>query len=485
MTGDSTVQTLYGGPVYGRSTSAIVSRRLYSLPAPQDEPYSRPNFIIRIFSAIGRFFRNLFGIREPVQPAIVDRETLRDTIPSSPSSLRLLSHRQALMSHTSIGQQMSYLNNTVLPEVNNELPSALQEFNRQSNLSLTCTGITPGTAQLPLGLVFTAFGSNPARILLSDTELTGKNKEEIVRLIEQRVREHRTLFLAQNRIWTNSPARFNPERGRTSFVGICIPGNITGLENDYSELIHTVWGGVYNANIRGVCMQNTSVWNSLRRTNNLPAAAGTTRTEILDTISNSVQQAMASNDTSLVIGLTGHGNQNGTMQISNGQLSPGEIIQRIASELRRNPNSSLRNYHFIVESCFSDAQREEYERSIRELLSEFSNISVSVTVSSDRHTESSAGSNSGNSAHINPRITGSNSGTLSRNLSLAYQINPDISLSDALRWVDLNARLDSYTRQNMQGYFFRRGERSQYTRHDDAISENPYSPNPVTTLALY
>ena len=484
---DSNINYSYG-PMYSRRVVVPNGTSLYSPPVHSYDTENRPNIIVRFFRAIGRFFRRLFGIQDspvhPQPPVIIDRETPGDTVPSSPSSPRLSSYRQRLMTCASVNEQMSYLSNTVLPEVNRELPSALQEFNRHSGLDLRCTGITPGTLQLPLGLVFTTVsGSSPVRILLSDTELAGKNKEEIVQMLDSRVREHRALFSTQNRIWANSTVRFNPERGRTSFVGICIPGNITGLENDYSELIRTVWGGIYNANIRGVCMQNTSAWNSLRGSN-LPAATGTTRTQILDTISSSTQEAMADNHTGLIIQLTGHGNQNGTMQVSGGQLNPREMIQRIAQELRRNPNTSLRNFHFIVESCFSDAQREEYERAIQELLSGFSNITASVTVSSGRHTESSAGSNSGNSAHINPRITGSNSGTLAHNLSLIYQVNPNISLSDALRWVDLNARLDSHTRQNMQGYCFRRGERNQYTR-DNTISNDPYNPNPpVITLAL-
>ena len=520
---------------YKQSTSSGYRKPYVSAESSDDVEY-KPNIVFRffrkVFSAIERFFKRLVGIKEPAQevikepinepiqrPMIMDRETPGYEVPSPPASPQLLSHRENLKICSSMNEQISYLEKSVLPKVNEALPLALQEFNKQSEIGLQCIGVSPGprqitledkgpkvpSSQLSAGLVFTTLTSTPVTIVLSDRELAGKSNDEIKRIIERKVTENKTRFSKQNEIWESFQRNIDFPKGKTSFVVISIPGKIKGqLEDDCKEFCDIALKK--KGKIRGIAMGDLTEWDKVRGTN-LPRGVVATKSNILGVISEATTKSIEEKDEALVIKLTGHGTSEGKTKVVEDSfgtkkdyfgakkanlITLEDKIKAVTEEIKKNKNSTLQYVHFDIETCEAHAQMtESLEKAIKDLCS--CGVKVSTTFSSDKNLKvnskrnkesySYAGSNITDSALINPKMAKTNSATNAYYFSLAFQINPNISYFRALQWADQLSRLDSPTQQNMHGYFFTTDSKGklikeQFTKNDK-ISEDISKPNKV------
>lgn len=488
----ATVQPLR---INGTTTRVPVTGHNYddSFRTDLEERYSnnRPNIFIRFFRGVanfcrdfitGRFFSRLFNSRATSPNPLSGASESDNSSSTCPERSILASYINELRSIRTIPERTAYLEQTVLPALNQNLRGALRTFNTQNSLNFRCLGIDPGSCashRQSGGLVFVHAepGQPPIRITLNPNEIQNKSENELVRLLTGKVNAEKSRLSNQYSIWSRGH-QLDLAQNSTSVMAVAIPNSAVGIETDHSTILSNVYQGRYGARIRNVCMQNQTLWNSIR--GGLPQASGTSREQILSALGESLDQAIAAGDRDFVFHATWHGETNGDIRTSSGVLTP----EAIADTLIANNRCKNTNITIILESCYSQKQMERILSRIRQQAPErVANIRIVTTANSQQRSD--AASHPSNSSLINNQMNDS-SGTFAYYFSYYYQMNPTGSLIDAIRFADLMAGADSIDRQDLQAveYFTNpRGilQLEQLSRRG-TISENPLNPTSLVTV---
>ena len=336
-----------------------------------------------------------------------------------------------------------YLHEILLPSINQNIPGALQTFNQNNNLSLRCIGIDPGGINRPFSFVFVHSnpGEPPVRLNFEYNELKNKPPEELDQLLQTRYRETVNSMSPQYEIWRRAH-NFNWRRNSVSVMAVNAPGNVPGTESDYYTMLREVYQNRYSATVQNVLMDDPTRWTYVHG-GLLPRAQTPTRTNILRGLASSCDSAIASGHDDFVFHATWHGNRDGSIVASDGRLNPEEIAQ----VLSLNGRSQNLNITLILESCYSEAQKDRLIACFRKNNIPVRNLRIIAT--SGRDTPSFAGSNIRNSATINDHMRYDDSGTFAYNFSHYYQLHPNSHAGDAIRYADLMSRTDSITGQDL------------------------------------
>ena len=245
--------------------------------------------------------------------------------------------------------------------------TALTEFNRRHNIDFQCLSIRGNPCEFVFidNNYFLRGGTTniPRRIAVSLEEAqTIQSKEDVINLLENKLKQHDTLYNQENKLW-DTPFRFDFPKDKGACMIALILNPDHGMETDVTYALD-IYTKEFGMSPNALCigrehlndMNDALEESGYSELSNIIAPA--TKDSILRNLENSLRKAVDDRKEFFVFHYLAHGSWEGDFLAEDKRISPADIAEIISRSYKGEPLCSKLNIYIQAGSCYSGKQLE-------------------------------------------------------------------------------------------------------------------------------